>query len=787
MARKTKIEWQNPADMVYGTPLGDGQLNAKATHSGQDVEGSYVYTPKPAFKLKAGKQKLEVDFEPVDEEYERARGTVEVNVNPAALTVTITADDRVYDGTTVATLNLTGAALVGVVGNDVVILDTSAAAGTFADKKVGNQKPVTVTGLALSGKDKDNYTLTQPTPTASITPASLTVTGIAAADKAYDGTVAATIDTTNAALGAVVTGDTVTLDKTNAIGTFADANAGTSKTVTVSGLAIGGPDAGNYTLTQPTATATITAAQTSPGNNLVTAVKRALCDPSVNIGVTQLLREASNQLAGNATDSKQVVQSALSRIADAFAGTDAVKAVGEAYGGQLLLEIYLDDAVIGKKEPLSLELRNIDVQLIDANLDLAASTRTYDRRGILFSNVEAGTVSVALPSKIAEGAEISDDYSVTDPGGSQFNSFKRTRTTTTTTTTSQKPPSAQGGSQSPTNGFQATIAAGQQTRMKLFLTPPASHVRCFSSLEGDGSGCHQGKQYISSVSVRAMQGDRVIESGQTGASGCFPFTLRPGWYTFSAVQEVTIDGCNYTLASSSPVSAYLGADQGCSDIFFSYKRKGNEIQVVSEICHPDVGDPNEDVKENFPGIQYLLLLEGDQTFAQQQTTTDGGPVYFRNLTAGTYWLFCQAPATFGSLPVTPVSPETGRLTLRIFAGQVSRVPVLVKFRNSTTAPAVLEGFVRDDTGFPIPQQVVQVVNSAGCVVAAGPTDATGFYSIQIYSADDLTIVAGTQQIPVSKSQIQTDMKAVGTRALPSPRATLRRAVQASELVGFVNE
>ena len=36
-------------------------------------------------------------------------------------------------------------------------------------------------------------------------------------------------------------------------------NVGTGKTVTVSGLTIGGADAGNYTLTQPTTTANITA------------------------------------------------------------------------------------------------------------------------------------------------------------------------------------------------------------------------------------------------------------------------------------------------------------------------------------------------------------------------------------------------------------------------------------------------------------------------------------------------------------------------------------------------
>ena len=37
------ITWQNPADIVYGTPLNDTQLNATAT-----VEGTYSYSPSTA-------------------------------------------------------------------------------------------------------------------------------------------------------------------------------------------------------------------------------------------------------------------------------------------------------------------------------------------------------------------------------------------------------------------------------------------------------------------------------------------------------------------------------------------------------------------------------------------------------------------------------------------------------------------------------------------------------------------------------------------------------------------
>ncbi len=58
---------------------------------------------------------------------------------------------------------------------------------------MANGKTVTVSGLALAGRDAANYTLTQPTTTANITPAGLTVTSITANNKVYDSTTAATL------------------------------------------------------------------------------------------------------------------------------------------------------------------------------------------------------------------------------------------------------------------------------------------------------------------------------------------------------------------------------------------------------------------------------------------------------------------------------------------------------------------------------------------------------------------------------------------------------------------
>jgi hypothetical protein len=78
--------------------------------------------------------------------------TTTANITQKNLTITGTAaNDKVYDGTTAASLNVSGATLQGIVGSDHVNLQTGSAIGTFADKNVGTGKVVTVSGFGISG------------------------------------------------------------------------------------------------------------------------------------------------------------------------------------------------------------------------------------------------------------------------------------------------------------------------------------------------------------------------------------------------------------------------------------------------------------------------------------------------------------------------------------------------------------------------------------------------------------------------------------------------------------
>lgn len=172
--------------------------------------------------------------------------TLALTITAKALTITgLTADNKVYDRLTTATLSGTPT-LVGIVGADVVTVSGTPSA-SFATATVGTAKAVTVSGYTLSGAQAANYTVTQPAGlTANITAKPLTVTGAVANNKVYDGTTTATI--TGGSLVGVIAPDVVTL---NPSGTFATANVGTAIAVT-STSTLSGANSANYSLTQPT-------------------------------------------------------------------------------------------------------------------------------------------------------------------------------------------------------------------------------------------------------------------------------------------------------------------------------------------------------------------------------------------------------------------------------------------------------------------------------------------------------------------------------------------------------
>ncbi|MGB7746140.1 MAG: YDG domain-containing protein [Verrucomicrobiia bacterium] len=188
------------------------------------------------------------------------------NITPLGLTVSgLTISNKVYNRATVATLNTNGYTLNMVIDGDAVTLATNGYTASFASSNVANGITVTVAGLSLGGAQAGNYTLTQPAGlTANITPLGLTVSGLTISNKVYDGTAAANLNTNNYTFNTVIGGDVVTLVTNGYIATFVSSNVANNISVTVTNLSLGGAQAGNYSLTQPTGlTANITPAGSS--------------------------------------------------------------------------------------------------------------------------------------------------------------------------------------------------------------------------------------------------------------------------------------------------------------------------------------------------------------------------------------------------------------------------------------------------------------------------------------------------------------------------------------------
>ncbi|ADY52957.1 Ig family protein [Pseudopedobacter saltans DSM 12145] len=174
-----------------------------------------------------------------------ANTTAEITAR--TLMVTATGNSKIYNGNSIATVNLSTNKLTA---DDVIAVYTNA---VFDNKNAGIDKAVTVNGISIVGNDATNYTAnTTASAVANITAKTLTVTATGN-NKIYDGTTVATVNLNTDKLAA----DNLTVNYTTA--TFNNKNVGTGKTVSVSGISISGDDAINYV---PNTTTVTTAAIT---------------------------------------------------------------------------------------------------------------------------------------------------------------------------------------------------------------------------------------------------------------------------------------------------------------------------------------------------------------------------------------------------------------------------------------------------------------------------------------------------------------------------------------------
>ena len=163
------------------------------------------------------------------------------------ITVTAATNTKGYDGT------LSAAAIPTITSGTLASGDTASFTESYVSANVGTGKTLVPAGLVLDGNAGNNYTVTFVNDTTGVITARLITVTVTASNKIYDGTTAATVQST---LTGVVGGDVVTLAGGSA--TFADRNVGVGKLVTLSGYSLAGAHAGNYFLFNTTATASAT-------------------------------------------------------------------------------------------------------------------------------------------------------------------------------------------------------------------------------------------------------------------------------------------------------------------------------------------------------------------------------------------------------------------------------------------------------------------------------------------------------------------------------------------------
>lgn len=111
-----QLAWPAPAEITYGTALGDTQLSATATVEGANVPGSFAYLPTTGTVLPAGAgQPLTVTFTPANPYlYAPTNGSVAIDVRKAPLTATADSAQRLAGQPNPAFAG----SLVGVVNGD---------------------------------------------------------------------------------------------------------------------------------------------------------------------------------------------------------------------------------------------------------------------------------------------------------------------------------------------------------------------------------------------------------------------------------------------------------------------------------------------------------------------------------------------------------------------------------------------------------------------------------------------------------------------------------------------
>ena len=479
------------------------------------------------------------------------------SITPRPLNVTgltgITATDRAYDGTTAVAVNLagvSGTASIDILSGDDVTLGVPGSGlggGTMADKHAGSNKLVSLTGLTLSGADATNYEIRGIAGvTVNITPLTVTLTGVSAVDRAYDGTTAVAINTSGGVITGKLAGDDLGLLSSGSTGSMADKHVGSGKAVSFAGLTLGGGDARNYVVAGGSGlTVNITPRTLNPGATVADRVYDGTTGATVTL--------SNDRIAGD-----DLTLSGSAIYADRNAGSGiAVTVSGLALGGADARNYLLGASSLATtgnitRAPLSITGKSLAKVYGDT---YAFGSADFDASGLVAGET-LGSVALASAGAAASAGVAGSPYalSVSGAAGGSFSpanydisyldgQLRVTPRPLTITTNSVvryvgDPTDLSGVGFSLSGG---TLAAGDSIRSVVNLVPPGSEsalglaafaLRSSSAVFGSGDAANYALTYGSGVLLVLPKPPQAseVEAGAAGGGVDFALTLvTPSW------------------------------------------------------------------------------------------------------------------------------------------------------------------------------------------------------------------------------------------------------------------
>ncbi len=320
--------------------------------------------------------------------------TVDINIPwPEQNNLTIK-ENPVYGDTNADILNSfpTGTVTATAAGN---------VTGKFSVKNAAEHPAAGTTSVTLVFTPDADQSITTPfehqyTITA-VAKKSVTINGVTAQGKVYDGNTSATPDNSKATISGKLDGDDLTV--TAGTASFADKNAGTNKTVTFIGYALSGDAAGNYELSgQPAPVkANITQKEltVTAGNLNFTKVY----DGTTSVGTKSGNLELTDVISG---DTVSVADGYTAAYADANVGTNKnVEVTGLTLTGT--------DAGNYKLKSTTLTVPDNSITKATWDKTTATSSAKYGTTGTLdlsqylVSDAEVGTIATTDANSVLDG------------------------------------------------------------------------------------------------------------------------------------------------------------------------------------------------------------------------------------------------------------------------------------------------------------------------------------------------------------------------------------------------